>query len=153
MSHLHVILISTIILVPIFLIQFAKGNFMKSSIKSMLVISITSSLLFLTGCASVFKGQDQVLSFTSEPEGATVRIDGKAVGQTPLSTKVKKSSVDSISIEKDGYRTETMAPEKRFDNVAFLNIFWDLSTTDLITGAAYEYQPSNFHIKLKKDMK
>jgi hypothetical protein len=126
---------------------------MKSFIKKIITAGIASSMLLMTGCASVFKGQDQVLSFTSEPEGATVRIDGNVVGQTPLSTKVKKSSVDSISIEKDGFRTETMAPEKRFDNVAFLNIFWDLSTTDLITGAAYEYQPSNFHYKLKKDTK
>lgn len=126
---------------------------MKSILKSLVAISFASTLLLLTGCASVFKGQDQVLSFTTEPEGATVRIDGKVVGQTPMSTKVKKSSVDSISIEKDGFRTETMAPEKRFDNVAFLNVFWDFSTTDLITGAAYEYQPSNFHFKLKKDSK
>jgi len=114
---------------------------------------MASSMLIMTGCASVFKGQDQILSFSSEPDGATVRIDGKVVGQTPMSTKVKKSSVDSISIEKDGFKTETMAPEKRFDNVAFLNIFWDFSTTDLITGAAYEYQPSNFHYKLKKETK
>lgn len=126
---------------------------MKSVSKSIITLSLASALLLLTGCASVFKGQDQVLSFTSEPDGATVRIDGKAVGQTPMSAKVKKSSVDSISIEKEGFRTETMAPEKRFDNIAFLNIFWDLSTTDLITGAAYEYQPSNFHFKLKKDTK
>jgi hypothetical protein len=126
---------------------------MKSLIKTIITVGVASSMLLMTGCASVFKGQDQVLSFTSEPEGATVRIDGKVVGQTPMSTKVKKSSVDSISVEKDGFRTETMAPEKRFDNVAFLNIFWDLSTTDLITGAAYEYQPSNFHYKLKKDTK
>ena len=126
---------------------------MKSLIKTIITVGVASSMLLMTGCASVFKGQDQVLSFTSEPEGATVRIDGKVVGQTPMSTKVKKSSVDSISIEKDGFRTETMAPEKRFDNVAFLNIFWDFSTTDLITGAAYEYQPSNFHYKLKKDTK
>lgn len=126
---------------------------MKSLLKSIITLGIASSFLLLTGCASVLKGQDQVLSFTSEPEGATVRIDGKAVGQTPMSTKVKKSSVDSISIEKDGFRTETMAPEKRFDSVAFLNIFWDLSTTDLISGAAYEYQPSNFHFKMKKETK
>ena len=126
---------------------------MKSLMKTIVTVGIASTMLLMTGCASVFKGQDQILSFTSEPDGATVRIDGKVVGQTPMSTKVKKSSVDSISIEKDGFKTETMAPEKRFDNVAFLNIFWDLSTTDLITGAAYEYQPSNFHYKLKKDAK
>lgn len=126
---------------------------MKSFMKTIITVGITSTMLLMTGCASVFKGQDQILTFTSEPDGATVRIDGKVVGQTPVSTKVKKSSVDSISIEKDGFKTETMAPEKRFDNIAFLNIFWDLSTTDLISGAAYEYQPSNFHYKLKKDSK
>ena len=56
-------------------------------------------------------------------------------------------------IEKDGYRTETMPLDKKYDGIALLNIFWDLSTTDLITGAAYEYQPSTYHFKLKKDAK
>ena len=82
-----------------------------------------------------------------------MRIDGKPVGVTPLSTKVKKNSADSIIVEKDGFRAETMPLDKKFDGVALLSIFWDLGTTDFITGAAYEYQPSTYHFKMKKDAK
>ena len=56
-------------------------------------------------------------------------------------------------IEKEGYRTETMPLDKKYDGVALLSIFWDLSTTDFITGAAYEYQPSTYHFKMKKEAK
>lgn len=126
---------------------------MKTGIKTFLISGVTASMLLLSGCATVFKGSDQVLTITSDPDGATVRIDGKPVGVTPLSTKVKKNSADSIMIEKDGYRTETMPLDKKYDGIALLNIFWDLSTTDFITGAAYEYQPSTYHFKMKKEAK
>ncbi len=126
---------------------------MKSLLKSIITISFASTLLLLTGCATVFKGTDQVLTITSDPDGATVRIDGKPVVVTPLSTKVKKNSADSIMVEKDGFRTETMPLDKKFDGVTLLSIFWDLGTTDFVTGAAYEYQPSTYHFKMKKDAK
>lgn len=126
---------------------------MKSLLKSIITISFASTLLLLTGCATIFKGTDQVLTITSDPDGATVRIDGKPVGVTPLSTKVKKNSVDSIMIEKEGFRTETMPLDKKFDGITLLSTFWDLSTTDLVSGAAYEYQPSTYHFKMKKDAK
>ncbi len=126
---------------------------MKSPLKSIITISFASALLLLTGCATVFKGTDQVLTITSDPDGATVRIDGKPVGVTPLSTKVKKNSADSIIVEKDGFRAETMPLDKKFDGVTLLSIFWDLGTTDFVTGAAYEYQPSTYHFKMKKDAK
>jgi hypothetical protein len=126
---------------------------MKSLLKSIVAISFASALMLMTGCATVFKGTDQVLTITSDPDGATVRIDGKPVGVTPLSTKVKKNSADSIMIEKDGFRTETMPLDKKFDGVTLLSIFWDLGTTDFVTGAAYEYQPSTYHFKMKKDAK
>lgn len=126
---------------------------MKSKIKTALITSVAASVLLLSGCATVFKGTDQVLTITSDPDGATVRIDGKPVGVTPLSTKVKKNSADSIMIEKEGYRTETMPLDKKFDGITLLSIFWDLGTTDFVTGAAYEYQPSTYHFKMKKEAK
>ena len=129
------------------------GNSMKLTMKSAFITCVAASTLLLSGCATVFKGSDQVLTITSDPDGATVRIDGKPVGVTPLSTKVKKNSADSIMIEKEGYRTETMPLDKKYDGIALLSIFWDLSTTDFITGAAYEYQPSTYHFKMKKEAK
>ena len=44
-----------------------------------------------------------------------------------------------------------MPLDKKYDGIALINIFWDLSTTDLITGAAFEYVPSTYHFQLKKE--
>ena len=32
--------------------------------------------------------------------------------------------------------------------VAILNIFWDLSTTDILTGNVVEYKPNNYYFTL-----
>lgn len=120
-------------------------------IKSLLTISILS--IFLTGCAGVINGTDQTVTFTSEPSGATVVIDGMSRGRTPLSIKLKKNAYDTIMIKMDGYRTITRPLDKKYDSIALLNIFWDLSTTDMITGAAYEYEPNTYHFELEKTKK
>jgi len=120
-------------------------------IKSLLTISILS--IFLTGCAGIINGTDQTVTFTSEPSGATVLIDGMTRGKTPLTLKLKKNSYDTIMVKLDGYKTVTKPLEKKYDAVALLNIFWDLSTTDMITGAAYEYEPNSYYFELEKSKK
>jgi len=103
------------------------------------------------GCASILKGTSQTLTFQSEPDNAQVLIDGKPIGVTPLSVSYKKNAAQTVMIKKDGYRTQTMPLEKKYDGVALLNIFWDLSTTDFITGAAYEYVPNTYYFILKEN--
>ena len=113
--------------------------------RSLSMITFASVVALSTGCASIIKGTDQVLTINSEPDGALVSIDGISVGVTPLATKVKKNSASVITIKKDGYKVQTMPLDKKYDGIALINIFWDLSTTDLITGAAFEYVPSTYH--------
>ena len=106
---------------------------------------------FLTSaCASVFKGTDQTLTFTSEPSGAEVLIDGISQGVTPTSVRLKKNKYTSILVKKKGYNTITRPLEKAYDGIALLNVVWDCSTTDFITGAVYEYQPSSYHFSLER---
>ncbi|EQC43854.1 PEGA domain-containing protein [Bacteriovorax sp. Seq25_V] len=109
------------------------------------------ALVIFTGCAGVIKGTSQTVTFTSEPSGAEVIIDGTSRGMTPLTVKLKKNMYDTIIIKKDGYNSVTKPLEKVYDATALLNIFWDLSTTDLITGAAYEYEPNSYHVRLEKE--
>lgn len=120
-------------------------------IKSFLLISSLSILL--TSCAGIIHGTDQTVTFTSEPSGATVLIDGMSRGKTPLSVKLKKNAYDTVMIKMDGYRAITRPLNKQYDSIALLNVFWDLSTTDMITGAAYEYEPNTYHFELEKDKK
>lgn len=107
--------------------------------------------LFLTSCASLFKGTEQTLTFTTEPSGAEVVLDGISMGVTPLSVKVKKNKYETVMLKLNGYKTVTRPLEKSYDGIALLNIFWDSSTTDLITGAAYEYSPNTYYTKLEAE--
>lgn len=107
-------------------------------------------VVLLSSCASIIKGSSQTVTFQSEPEGAEVIIDGQSRGTTPLTVKLAKNKYDVVTFKKDGYATVNSSLEKKYDAVALLNIFWDLSTTDLISGAAYEYEPNSYFTKLKK---
>ena len=105
----------------------------------------------LVGCSTVFKGTKQTLTFTSSPSKAQVIIDGRSMGVTPLSISLKKNKYDVVIIKKKGYDYQTMPLDKSYDVTTLLSIFWDLSTTDLLSGAAYEYEPNNFHFVLEKE--
>lgn len=119
--------------------------------KNVLFALLIGSLF--TGCASIFKGTDQTVTFTSEPSEASVIIDGVNRGKTPLTIKLKKNAYSTIKIQKKGYRAVSRPLEKKYDGIALLNIFWDLSTTDMITGAAYEYAPNSYHFDLEEKSK
>jgi hypothetical protein len=63
---------------------------------------------------------------------------------------LKKNKYKNVMFKKDGYSTQTMALDTSYDAIALLNVFWDLSTTDLITGNAYEYAPNTYFARLRK---
>jgi hypothetical protein len=112
-------------------------------------LAITASLSY--GSATIFKGTSQAITIDSQPEGAKVYVDGQLRGTTPLSINMKKSlSTHTIRVVKEGYAPVTRTLEKSYDPVAILNVVWDLSTTDMLTGAAFEYDPNNYMIELEK---
>ena len=114
-------------------------------------VILTILIFVLAGCATVFKGSDQAISFNSEPEGAQVVIDGIPMGMTPTSLSLKKNKFKTVLFKKDGFHTQSMALGTNYDAIALLNVFWDSSTTDLITGNAYEYAPNSYFVKLRED--
>ena len=40
--------------------------------------------------------------------------------------------------------------DTKVDLVALLSIFWDLGTTDLVSGAAYKYGQNSYFVELQK---
>jgi len=117
--------------------------------KKMKLISVFVFVcLLFTGCASIISGVNQDITFNSNPEGAKVYLNGKIVGVTPFTFSAKKNKYDTMRIEKEGYVTINRDLNKTFDGVALINIFWDLSTTDAITGAIFKYEENSYFIEM-----
>ncbi|HEX4046854.1 MAG TPA: PEGA domain-containing protein [Elusimicrobiota bacterium] len=113
---------------------------------------IAAALLGASGCATIVKGTTQDMTFHSNPEGASVSVDGKTLGRTPLTYPLKKDAYDSVTFEKDGYETLMMPLGHPISGWFWGNIiFGGLvgSTTDGISGAALEYSPGQFMVTLQ----
>ena len=57
----------------------------------------------VSGCATAVNGTTQEFSFSSNPPGAVIFVDGKNVGTTPTTVRLTRHDPHSIRIEKPGY--------------------------------------------------
>lgn len=109
----------------------------------------------LGGCASIIDGSHQEVSFNSNPDGATVNIDGRIIGKTPITAFLKKKAGQSLVFSKDGYKPLTMQLETHMDSWFWGNIVLPGglfgSTTDGISGAINEYSPSQYMVTLQQE--
>lgn len=105
------------------------------------------------GCATIIDGKEQVVTFNSEPEHATVMISGIKIGETPLSVPIKRDDNVILELKKDGYKTHKAALGTKTNSWVFGNIIFGLSglfstTTDNQTGAMTEYSPDKYFVTL-----
>jgi hypothetical protein len=111
------------------------------------------SLAFLlSGCATLFSGTSQDVTFTSDPDGADVVLDGDVIGKTPLTYELDRQTFrrSEVVIRKDGFRSEQFPVKKTLNTVALFNCTSVLSWgTDALTGAMMEYSPSKYFVELK----
>jgi hypothetical protein len=62
------------------------------------------------------------MSFTSEPEGATVVMDNRILGKTPFSILIKKHLNGSVIVQKEGYTPQTINFNTTIEGWFFGNI-------------------------------
>ncbi|MDA9570100.1 PEGA domain-containing protein [Porticoccaceae bacterium] len=107
----------------------------------------------LTGCATIFDGDTQLLTFDSVPTGAEVYVDGVLLGVTPMSASIKRKKGATLTMKKEGYVDRVM-PMATTMNMTFLGnlvtggLFG--TTTDSATGAINKYEPGQFMVTLQK---
>jgi hypothetical protein len=69
-----------------------------------LAAAVTVAALFLLqDCATVVRGTSQKIPVTSTPIGARIIVDGKDMGSTPLTLKLKRKKPHVIRFEQEGY--------------------------------------------------
>ena len=71
----------------------------------LLIVSLAA--LSLSGCASVIRGTEEQIAFTSEPSDAHVQLsNGLSCTHTPCDLKVSRKDEFTATFSKDGYRPE-----------------------------------------------
>lgn len=67
------------------------------------IVFILACALASTSCASLAHGSRQVVSFTSEPSGAAVKVDGDPIGFTPLTFPLSRRHNHVVRFDKAGF--------------------------------------------------
>lgn len=115
-------------------------------------IFLFAILPFLMGsCATIVSGHKQMVSFSSGPSEAKIIIDGKEIGTTPLTTKVKRTA-RVIKFRKEGYTDAEYVMNRRFNGWFIGNILIGGPIgmiVDLINGA-YVHTDANVYKDLQK---
>jgi hypothetical protein len=106
--------------------------------------------LSISGCATLFTGTRDAISFDSTPEGALVLIDGIERGRTPTTIRVKRSVGDRVvTLRLQGYADRTFVLSREFNVVSVLNLKnvfgWGV---DAATGALFKYSDRTYHMEL-----
>jgi len=114
---------------------------------------LLTTCLLASSCASIFKGSQQDITIDSNVKGADISINGKLIGRTPFSGKIKRESEARLQVSKEGYESKVIVLDTGIEPIWFGNIISGGvfgSTTDYGTGAMYQYTPGNIVVDLKE---
>jgi hypothetical protein len=112
-----------------------------------------SFLLFISGCATVFKGEYRSVKIKSEPDGAMVFVNGEFQGRTPVRLELRPSRPYTIEFKKEGYETEV----RRIKNE--IGVGWVILDVvlgvvpvlvDGLTGSWYNFDQKHVNVLLER---
>jgi len=107
----------------------------------------------LTGCATIMDGSHQTIGFSSTPSNATVIVDGKVLGKTPLTEDLSRKDNHTVKITLAGYMPYEMTMTKKTNGWVWGNIvFGGLIglVVDAAGGGMYKLTPEQLHAELQK---
>lgn len=73
----------------------------------LIITSIVTLIVLLTGCATLFAPKTHPLAISSEPFGADVYVNGFKMGTTPVELSLKADKSYNIEFRKEGYQSVT----------------------------------------------
>ncbi len=116
--------------------------------KVFLLVAIT---VLFSGCALIFKGDSSRVTFNSNPQGASVLIDGNSIGLTPTEALLKTNRSYNVTFRLTGQQERTYILN---NHVGALWIVLDVLgglfplIIDAATGAWYEFDDTNVNVSL-----
>lgn len=119
--------------------------------RALLTVLIGVFAAHSAGCATMFSSSKEDVSFESDPEGATVEIDGEQQGKTPTTVELDTDNQYEVVFTKEGYETSQAKIENQLGaHWIVLDVFafgWPLAI-DAITGAWYSLDDSSVSVTL-----
>ena len=121
--------------------------------RCLVVVLVFAGAFLLSACATIFTGTTDSITFDSEMGPLRVFIDGEYIGETPVTTTVKRKLGNTkplVRFEKDGFVTQEYPLKKSFNWIAISDISSLILSggIDLLTGAIMEYDPLHYNIVL-----
>ena len=131
--------------------------------KKLFTASIIATTLTFTGCASIFSGSTQTLTFKSVPDTANISITNKAgekihTGSTPATVTLKRGNgffqpaSYEVTFTKDGYQPKKIQVTANVNGWYIANIIFGgligFLIVDPATGAMYTLSPSDINTLL-----
>lgn len=108
--------------------------------------------VYLSGC-SLFGGSSQNFAVSSDPVGATVRINGQQVGITPLQQQVSRRGDLVVEVEKTGYKSQFRQTSRKLSSLGIVDVIGGavflLPLIGLIAPGAWEQDPSAMGFSLE----
>lgn len=99
-------------------------------------------------------GTKQTVGFSSNPSNASVTIDGRSLGKTPLTEELTKKDNHTVKIVLEGYYPYEMTLTKKTNGWVWGNIvFGGLIglAIDASTGGMYKLTPEQVSAELRKE--
>ena len=128
--------------------------------KIFLTTACLAATLTMTGCASIFSGSTQTLTFKSVPDTANITITNKSgekihTSSTPATVTLKrgngyfKPAGYEITFSKEGFQTKTVQVKATVNGWYIANIIFGgligFLIVDPATGAMYTLSPSDIN--------
>ena len=117
------------------------------------VLILFLACLYLTGCATLFKGTSEEVRFSSDPQRARIIVNGVDMGETPISFKLESKKTYVIEFKKEGYRSKTFNLSNHVGaGWIILDVICGLVPVivDAATGAWYSLDQKNVDAVLEK---
>ncbi len=113
--------------------------------------------LLLAGCATMFTGTTDTLSFDANVPGVRLSIDGRVEGELPLTFEMSRNFVGGkqfmAKFEKPGYQTQEFALSREFNTVAILDVSSTIISggVDVLTGSIMRFAPKDYHVQMVRE--
>lgn len=108
----------------------------------------------LAGCATLFTGTTDTLTFRANVPGVRLSVDGQYKGELPLAVTMSRGFVGGqqfiARFERAGYVTQEFRLNRQFNAVAVLDVT-SIPTSggiDVLTGALMKFSPTDYHVQM-----